>query len=305
MKTTGGTVPFCRLPGIRKCLLPLLILLALSSTARAKELVIGLIPELNVFRQVERHKPLAAYLSKALGMEVRLTMLSRYGNILDSFSAGEMDAAFWGSFTGAMAVEKLGLEPLARPVGTDGQSNYNGYIFVRKDSRITSLGELKGKTFAFVDRATTAGYLFPVAALKERGVTDYERFFSAVTFTGSHDAAVLGVLRGEFQGGCAKNTIYRLLEREHPEITRELLVIAESGFVPSNTFGVRHDLDSQLKEKLGKALLELDRTNEGREVLKALGVSRFIPAAKKDYAPVFEMAGKAGINLKTYKYVNK
>ena len=47
-----------------------------------------------------------------------------------------MDGSFFGSFTGAMAIEKLGVEPIARPVNLDGTSTYKGYIFVRKDSGI-------------------------------------------------------------------------------------------------------------------------------------------------------------------------
>lgn len=292
-------------PVINIVLLSLLMVLSVSVPASAGELTIGLIPEMNIFRQVERHKPLAAYLTEKLGMEVRLTMLSRYGNIVESFSAGKMDAAFWGSFTGALAVEKLGVIPLARPVGTDGQSTYNGLIFVRKGSGIASLKGLKGKSFAFVDKATTAGYLFPLAKLKEIGAGDYEKFFSAVTFTGSHDAAILGVLRGEFDGGSAKNTVYKLMEKEYPEIARELVILHESGHVPSNTLCVRKDLDPVLAGKLKETLTGMNLTTEGREVLKAMGAISFMPARPGDYGPVIEMAEKAGISLKNYQYVNK
>lgn len=290
---------------MKRLIVALFAILLLAVPALAQEFVIGLIPELNVFRQIDRHKPLAAYLGEKLGVEVRLTMLSRYGNIIESFSAGKMDAAFWGSFTGALAVEKLGVIPIARPVGIDGNSTYSGLVFVRKDSKIDSIGQLSGKSFAFVDRATTAGFLFPLAMLKSKGVTDYEKFFSSTTFTGSHDAAILSVLNGEFDGGAAKNTIFDLLARENPAILKNLKILGESAAVPSNTLSVDKDTDPALIAKLSDILLGMDKDPKGRAVLKELQATSFISTTAEDYVPVFDMAKRAGVNLKEYDYVNK
>ena len=100
-----------------------------------KPLLIGLIPEMNVFKQKERYRLLGDYLSKKIGVELQFTILSRYGNIIDRFEAEHMDGAFFGSFTGALAIKKLGVQPLARPVNLDNTSTYHGYIFARKNER--------------------------------------------------------------------------------------------------------------------------------------------------------------------------
>lgn len=289
---------------MRRFLLALL-LVTIALPCFAQEFVLGLIPEQNVFKQVERYKPLAKYLSSKMGVEVKISMLSRYGNILESFSSGRMDGAFWGSFTGALAVEKLGIEPIARPLYQDGSSNYRGIIFVKKDSPIDSIEKLKGKSFAFVDRATTAGFLFPLAVLKSRGVAAYDKYFSTHFFTGSHDAAILSVINGEADGGAAKDTIYKMMLKEKPELASKIKVLAESDPVPSNTLGVRKDLSPELATKLKTALLEMDKDPDGLATLKEFGAVRFIPTSREDYKPVFEMASKAGVNLKEYDYVNK
>ena len=69
-----------------------------------------------------------------------------------------MDAVFWGSFTGALAIEKAGVRPIVRPVNLDGTSSYKGYIFVRKDSVIDSVARMRFAVIAFVDRAATAKF---------------------------------------------------------------------------------------------------------------------------------------------------
>jgi phosphonate transport system substrate-binding protein len=142
-----------------------------------KRILIGILPEMNVFKQKQRFKLLGDYLSRKTGAPVEFTILSRYGNIIDRFTAEKMDGAFFGSFTGALAIKKLGVIPLVRPVGLDGVSTYQGYLFVRKDSGIRSVKDMQHKKMAFVDKATTAGYLFPLAYLKENGVSDATHFF--------------------------------------------------------------------------------------------------------------------------------
>ncbi len=59
-----------------------------------KELLIGLIPEQNVYRQRERYLVLRKCLSERLGTTVNFISLSRYGNIIDRFVVEKMDGAF-------------------------------------------------------------------------------------------------------------------------------------------------------------------------------------------------------------------
>ena len=268
-------------------------------------IVIGLIPEMNVFKQMERFKYLADYLSEKVGVKIKLTVLSRYGNILEKFEEKSMDGAFLGSFTGALAISKLGLEPIARPVNLDGSATYSGYIFVRKDSGIKGIKEMKGKKMAFVDKATTAGYIFPVAYLKSQGIKDINSFFREYYFTGSHDAAVLAVLNREADVGAAKHSMYNRVRTEEPRIDKELVILAESPKVPSNGLCLRKGFDPVLKKKLKETLLNMHKDREGRDALAKFGALKFIETRSSDYEPVFRMASEAGIDMKKYHYLNR
>ncbi|OGW41756.1 MAG: hypothetical protein A2010_16625 [Nitrospirae bacterium GWD2_57_9] len=297
-------------PCARAFLLAVLILpLLLSSPAKSQEkqakLLIGLIPEMNVFKQKERFKLLGEYLSKKTGVQVEFTMLSRYGNILDRFKSERMDGAFFGSFTGALAVRKLGVVPLARPVNLDNTSTYQGYLFVRKNSGIRTAADMKGKKMVFVEKATTAGYIFPLAYLRENGITDIGRFFSEFYFAGSHDAAIKAVLNGDADVGAAKHSMYDRVSRDDARIQRDLTIIAKSPAVPSNGLCVRKNLEPALKTKLKESLLTLHLDPDGRQVLEQLGAVRFIETTAGDYQPVFELVKHAGIDIRTYNYRNE
>lgn len=286
-------------------LLFVLALCVFPSSSQARELTLGLIPEQNVFDQVARYKPLQDYIAKKTGMDVKLTMLLRYGNIIERFTQSRLDGAFWGSFTGAMAIKKLGVEPIARPLWLDGSSTYRGYIFVSKNSKIRNVNDMRGKTIAFVERATTAGYIFPVAYFRGNGVADIEGYFKEYYFTGSHDAAMRAVLNGEADIGTAKSTIFDLVARTDPRVNRDLIVLAESPKVPSNGLGVGKNLKPEIKRQLKNVLLGMNRDGEGVAILQRFGALKFIPTAKEDYSPVFDIARKAGIDVEGYAYVNQ
>ena len=274
------------------------------AAAENESITIGLLPEMNVFKQRQRFKPLASYLADNLGIGVKLSMLSRYGNIIRRIEEEKIDAAFLGSFTGALAISQLGVEPLARPINMDGTSTYFGHIFVRKDSGIESVADMRGESLALVEQATTAGYVFPLAWFKRNGVDDIASFFNEYFFAGSHDATIDAVLNGQATVGAGKNTIYDRVRATNPRIDQELIILASSPRVPSNSLCVRPGIDEQYKTKLKKLLLNLHHTPKGVEILEKMGAKRFVETSRDDYQPVVDLAAEAGINMQNYKYFN-
>ena len=269
-----------------------------------KPFVIGLIPEHNIFSQKKRYEPLAAYLTKKTGLKVELAILPRYGNIIDNFTAGNLDGAFFGSFTAALAHKKMNIDALARPEYSNGVSSYHGLIFVRKDSGITNVNDMKGKRFAFVDNATTAGWLLPMYYFKVNGIEDYRTLLQEIYFTGTHEGAIYDVLDKKADIGAAKNTVFDRLADTDQRVSQELLILAKSPDVPANGLCVRKDLDDTVKANLKETLLNMDQDQEGREVLKSFGAMRFVATSEADYAPVFEYAAQIGLDLTTYDYMN-
>lgn len=260
---------------------------------------IALLPERNVFEQKKRYQPLQEYLSAAIGRPVAFKLLDNYQVIFTEILEHRVEGAFFGSMNGAIAQLKGGVEILARPVDLDGVSTYSGYIFTKIDSGITrDPKSWRGRRIALVNKVTTAGYLYPLSLLRISGYTgDPESYFKQMVFTGSHDAAILAVFNGESDLGACKNTIYEEYARLHPEIQRNLSVIAISAQVPSNGLGVRPDLDPKLKALLRDALLGMNTRADEQRALRQFQVQRFVATTAADYQPVFTMAREAGLDL--------
>ena len=270
----------------------------------AAKINIGLIPEQDIFAQKKRYEPLLAYLSERLDIPIEVKILPRYINIIDNFKDLDLDGAFFGSFTGALAIEKLGVEPLARPQYANGASTYYGMVLVKRGSGIRTAADMKGKRMVFVDKATTAGYLLPLSYFRSIGIEDYRSWFGEYYFSGTHEDAILDVLNGLADVGAAKNTVFYRLAARDSRISRDLEILATSPHVPANGLAVRSDLPDALKAALKEQLLLMHENPQGRAILNDMAIDRFIKTTVSDYQPVFDYAAGIGLDLKDYEFRN-
>jgi len=267
-----------------------------SKNAALKPFLIAVLPSQGASVQEKRYKSLADYLSEALGMNVGVKFLDSYEAIYDEMLHNKVDAAVFGSLSYVTVNSKTPLYPLARPYRKDGISTYNGVIFARRDSGITEdVRTWKGKWVALVSKSTTAGYIFPRWYLYKHGIKDFEGYFGKVIYTGSHDAAVLAVFNKDADIGCASGQILLDSVEKKSYMRGSFAVLASSAPVPLDTFGVKKDMDSKLRDKLKNALLEMDKTPEGRKTLSTMGLERFIETKESEFLPILEMLNDLGL----------
>jgi len=245
-----------------------------------------------------------AYLRRKTGTKLTLKILPRYGNIVDNFKSSGMDGAFFGSFSYTLAHAKVGVEVLVRPVALDNTSTYHGLIFVRKDSRIRDARGMKGKRFAFVDKATTAGYLLPMAYFHDNGIPDYNDYLKEAYFAGTHEDAIYDVLNRKADIGAAKNTVFQRLAKADPRILQELLVLERSPEVPENALALRKDIDASVRDRLKDAFLKMHLDPDGKQVLEQFGAQGFIETRNEEYDVVVKYAEDIHLNMSTYDYKN-
>jgi phosphonate transport system substrate-binding protein len=257
-----------------------------ASAAKAP-LRLGLVPERDIFAQRHRYRQLADYMAARLEQPVELVTLGSYEQILGDFADRQVDAAFLGSLVTVLAADRLGARVVVQPIAADGApSVYHGVIFVREDSPLRSLSDLRGKTIVMV-RATSAGSLFPLCELRHAGLLDGPGA-TKITWVGTHDDAVLDVIDGKADAGAAKDSRIEQVQRERSVALRRL---ATSVAVPENALMVRGDLADQLAPRLSSVLTQMSSDDEGKKVLTGFGAAGFAASSLSEYRPVYEMCG--------------
>jgi phosphonate transport system substrate-binding protein len=163
---------------------------------------------------------------------------------------------------------------------------------------------VKGKVFVFVDRATTAGYLLPLAFFKRNGIQNYKAHMKETYFSGTHEDAIYDVLNGKADIGAAKNTEFERISMSDRRIENELLILERSPDVPDNGLAVRRDIDESVKERIREVLLDMHNHSAGVETLRDFGARRFIKTTDEDYSGVYDFIRQIGLDIATYDYIN-
>jgi phosphonate transport system substrate-binding protein len=273
----------------------------LAASASGK-IIIGVIPEVNLVKQMDRFVPLSDYLDKKTGFDVEIKPLSNYGHLYEEMREGNIDGGFFGSFVYGMTRARIGVIPIARPVLPGGRSTYAGMLFFRNDIGIKKPSDMKGKTIALADPATTGGYLEQKDYLARKGINIDKDM--KIVWVGSHEAAIQAVLSHQAEVGGAKDSIVKKYRKENKVFDTLIEVISETprkGF-PDNTFAVRKGLDHVKVDALKKVLLHMHNDPEGRKVLARFGAVRFIPTTDEDFKPLYDLVRHLRIDLATYPY---
>lgn len=259
----------------------------------------ALVPERNIFEQEQKYKILCNYLGDRLSMRVDFKVFKSYEDVMEQMVEGKAQGGVLGSFLAAHTMARHGMIPLVRPQWLSGRSHYSSRLFKGAGLDLTrDVTSWKGKSVALVNRHTSAGYFFPLAVLRENGVTDPEGFFSRMIFTGSHDATVWMVARGLADLGVAKDSIFEEILRKRPELRDKVEVLYSGGNFPDATFMAGTWVPPALRENIANAFLDMDSTSEGRSVLSRFGATRFVPSPPGDYSDVQRVVREAGFDIR-------
>ena len=148
------------------------------------------------------YRPLAEYIGKKLGRQVKLYTVDTWEGLAKSLAAGETDIALMGPWGYVLANHVAGAQAVST-ILYDGKPEYFAIMITHPKSGIKSIADLKGKTFAFGDKGSTSGYLIPNYHFQKNGI-DVNKFLGKVIYT-KHQAIELQVTRGELDAGADYN----------------------------------------------------------------------------------------------------
>ncbi|MBU0618029.1 MAG: PhnD/SsuA/transferrin family substrate-binding protein, partial [Planctomycetes bacterium] len=156
---------------------------------------------------LERWTPTADYLTEQIpGRRFAIVPLD-YDQVGSAAERGEVDFVLANPGLYATLEQRYGVSRLAtlnnRPL-RKAYTVYGGVIFCRAErADITTLADLKGKTFMGVDERAFGGWLAAWRGLKEHGI-DPHRDFAKLSFGGTHDAVVCAVRDGKVDAGTVR-----------------------------------------------------------------------------------------------------
>lgn len=256
----------------------ILVLALFSQMVSAKDaLVLGMHPYKSPGKLHIAYTPLANYLTEQLQIPVEIRISRSYQSHIDAIGNGRIDIAYMGPASYVNMVEKYQKKPLLVRQAIKGKPSFQGVIFVSDTSEITSLGQLKGRRFAFGDPNSTMSHLVPRFMLWQAGVDVGS--LKAYQFTGSHDNVALSVLVGDYDAGAVKEAVFKKYADKGLKLLATTPPLSEHLFVASV------DLNTELVDKIRAAFLRLNYAPDGKKIMSAIkpSITAMVGVKDSDY----------------------
>jgi phosphonate transport system substrate-binding protein len=235
-------------------------------------------------------------LGQLAGTPVRVTVASDYAAVIEALRNHTADLAFVHPVGYVLANREAKATILVRNQW-HGKTSFTSRFFVRKDSKLTALEQLRGKTLAFVDPASSSGYIYPMVLLIQRGLVqnrDPKTFFREVMFAGSHDAAMRALQNGHVDAIASFDLAPEQYIKDPAERQR-IGWVAETPEIPEAGIAAREGLDAALRDRLRAALLQIRAPAHAALLTRLYDIDGFEPAADRDYDPVRAAVDLLGI----------
>lgn len=252
-----------------------------------------LIPSVDAQMLKDKAQNLKTALEELSGYKVKLSVPSSYIAVVEAFGTKKADVAIMNTFGYLLAHKKYGAEAKLM-VTRFGRDTYRSQIITHVDSGITSLEDLSGRKFGYVDPSSASGHLLAKDLFKKKGIK-----LGQTTFAQKHDSVVTMVYQKQVDGGA---TFYspekdgkiqdarRLVKTQFPDVEDKVKILSLTEAIPNDPIIFRKQLDETVSKKLIEAFLTYSKTEEGKKTFEDLYlVDGLIPVTDDNYDKVREL----------------
>jgi phosphonate transport system substrate-binding protein len=204
-------------------------------------------------------------------VDVKLYIFKNYDEGIEALASGKVDFVRFGPASYILAKEKQAGVQLIAMETEGGDKRFQGAVFVRKDSPVQKLSDLKGKKFAFGDQNSTIGRYLVQAELVKAGITSGD--LGGYKYLGRHDTVVKAVEVGDFDAGSAM-----LSSVESSNAKGQFRIIAKFDNV-TKPWVARKGLERSTVEAIEQGLCSI----QDQALLKELKITGFVPTSEKEF----------------------
>lgn len=256
------------------------------------------VPSVDVKVIEDNSEHIKEYLEANTPYKFKISIPASFVAVVEALGTKRADVAAVNTFGYILANEKYGAEAKLTVI-RHGSSTYKSQFLAKNGSGIDSLTDLAGKKVAFVDPASTSGYLLPLKLLKQKDIKPEDTVFAM-----RHDSVVSMIYQGQVDAGAtfysppAEGEIQdarRLVKTQYPDVEDKIKIVELTEPIPNDPIIFRKDLPEDIKNTIIETLVTYVKTEEGKDAFNKLyGVTDLKKATDKDYDGVRELLKTLG-----------
>jgi len=292
-----------RLSAFFYCLIALFLQNGLTGQAQArsekcempKELRFSKIPIGNVASDPAHYQALFKRIEQATGRPVIFEQASSYAPVVEGLLGGRIDIAELGPAT---YIEARNNDERIVPFATIEQRGgvfqprgrfYHALLVTLARKGYRDIASLKNTRLALTDPGSTSGSLLPRKQLTPQLGASFEKYFSAVSFSGSHAKSVLALNRDEVDSAFISSAQLEDAYAAGVLTPAQLRILWKSEPIPYDPFVYRSQLCAALRQQIRAAFFGDSATAALRELLESKQATRFIPTDDKHYSVIRQL----------------
>jgi phosphonate transport system substrate-binding protein len=251
-----------------------------------KDIVFAVTSEEMFGMSAEMYQPLIDHIKNVTGKPVSFYMTTSYAAEVEAMMRGFVHFARLAPATYIIAhdkdpnIEVVAVHSTPKGVVQRGGVGYYGCLITKKGSGLTSIPQLRGKTLALTDPASTSGCLVPKVFFPDDklGGEPLDKYFGKIIWTGRHDASMLAVQEGRvdsaFTNGAnmERGIVAGVVKKEWFNF------LWWSPVIPRDPWCWRKTLKPELREKIREALFTLEpgKAKGAEKFWKDLAAIKFV-----------------------------
>ncbi len=262
---------------LQSILLLALLLAPIGATAE-ESLLMGVFPRRNATQTSQFFSPLADYLSKQLGRQVKLVITKDFPTFWKDVKAKRYDIVHYNQYHYIESADDYDVIVCNQEQGSD---EIAGALYVRKDSGITEIGQLRGRNIIFGGgKDAMMSYIVPRHLLLKGGLGENDFI---THFASNPPNAVLAAYFKQADAAGAGDVVMKLPTVTHIAKVDDLRYLAVSKPIKQLPWAVRRDHPAKLRDRIQALMTGLGTSDEGKAILKAAHVNGFSQVVDGDY----------------------
>ena len=168
-----------------------------------------------------------------------------------------------------------------------GGGTYSSAFVVREDDPAETLADLRGRRAAANGPDSQSGCNVLRAAVSE--ISDGERFFSEVLWSGAHRNSLAMVREGEADIAALDGVTFALVGDVAPQEVAGVRVLGWSAATPALPYAMRQAADPDTRRRVTDGLLQAAAASESAAARDTLRIAGMLPAKDADYTVMVTM----------------
>ena len=254
-------------------LLVCIFLPTLASADDMTKLTFGVVPQQSATKLANKWSPILKRISEETGIEISFTTEPSIPLFEKKLIEGEYDLAYMNPLHYTLYSQSPGYVAIAKQA----DKKIRGIVVAQKDAKLSSLDDLNNASMSFPAPLAFAATVLPTAELKSQDIQIKPHYVK------SHDSVYRSVAMGLYPAGGGIERTFDLVE---PETKSQLKILWKTkGYTP-HAIAAHPRINASQRRQIQSAFLNLNNTEQGKELLAALQFSGIDSASDADWNDV-------------------